>query len=300
MSKKNIQIISHTDMDGYAAASIIAHYNDVCIEENCSEYEQDNLILVNYPKNFPVDKIREGAYVYITDTSFGPDTIKYLVEICEKAEKVVWIDHHRTSEVGIESLTEIPKNLLHLVETKYSATWLAYEFYNLGIEDSEFPKWIHYVDDHDCWKKKYELTNYFSNGMFDATISEYLRLLRSDYRDLDGITDEIIKKGMIIEKYAESLNQRNLSRAFEYEIEGIKTLCLNSIGNSKAFGEKINDYPMVCLFRYNGTDNRWNYSIYSVAIDGEQVDCSKIAQKFGGGGHPGASGFALDNLIFNI
>ena len=47
-------------------------------------------------------------------------------------------------------------------------------------------------------------------------------------------------------------------------------------------------------FNYNG--NKWRYSMYTVKKD---VDCSRIAKQFAGGGHQQAAGFTTYNLIVN-
>ena len=47
---------------------------------------------------------------------------------------------------------------------------------------------------------------------------------------------------------------------------------------------------MFILFAFNGTD--WTYSLRSSTID-----CSKIALKYGGGGHKGAAGFRSNQLL---
>lgn len=40
-------------------------------------------------------------------------------------------------------------------------------------------------------------------------------------------------------------------------------------------------------------DNKWFFSLYN---DNGNVDCSKIAKEYGGGGHKGAAGFIVDNI----
>jgi len=51
---------------------------------------------------------------------------------------------------------------------------------------------------------------------------------------------------------------------------------------------------MVCNYFFNGEN--YMYSFYS--DEKSKVDCSKIAEKFGGGGHPHASGCSSNKLLF--
>ena len=45
-------------------------------------------------------------------------------------------------------------------------------------------------------------------------------------------------------------------------------------------------------------ENHWTVSLYSNKQP--EIDVSKIAKKYGGGGHAGASGFQCDELPFKI
>jgi nanoRNase/pAp phosphatase (c-di-AMP/oligoRNAs hydrolase) len=47
------------------------------------------------------------------------------------------------------------------------------------------------------------------------------------------------------------------------------------------------------VYAFNG--EKWSYSIFS---GDKAVDCSKIAESYGGGGHLSAAGFTLDDMPF--
>ncbi len=102
--------ISHTDSDGYASmvnmldavigVDKIYYDNDMKSEEKNSIINLDNpklFLNINYPLDFPIDKVPDGKIVFITDTSFTKDTIENLYKIAAKSEFVVWTDHHKTS-----------------------------------------------------------------------------------------------------------------------------------------------------------------------------------------------------------
>ena len=105
----------------------------------------------------------------------------------------------------------------------------------------------------------------------------------------------IIEAGKIIKKYFENfLDPHSCGKAFETTLLGHSCLALNTDRKgSQIFGNKIHDYDLVCIFSYNGT--KYSYSIYSAK---DNVNCSKIAENFGGGGHKGASGFSSDKIVF--
>ena len=104
----------------------------------------------------------------------------------------------------------------------------------------------------------------------------------------------IIENGKLVKQYIDNDNLYYREHfAYESEIEGHKCLVVNKKSNSWIFGEKYNDYPLVMVWVFNGT--KFTYSIFS---SNPNIDCSKIAEKFGGGGHKGAAGFSSDELLF--
>lgn len=62
----------------------------------CLNYP-DLFLNLNYPMEFPYEKVPKNRIVFITDYSFTEDTIHILYEIAEKSKRVIWIDHHKTS-----------------------------------------------------------------------------------------------------------------------------------------------------------------------------------------------------------
>lgn len=114
----------------------------------------------------------------------------------------------------------------------------------------------------------------------DMTTAEYMPT---------GMTAMLDAVGMTI-KY----EQYRKAYAYESRIDGVKCLVVNRRCNSLIFGNLIKDYPIVAIWVFDG--EKYKYSIYS---DKPDVNCSKIAERYGGGGHKGASGFVSEKMIFN-
>lgn len=105
----------------------------------------------------------------------------------------------------------------------------------------------------------------------------------------------MIESGKAISKYVEKeYEQYRKAYAYESRIDGVKCLVVNRRCNSLIFGNLIKDYPIVAIWVFDG--EKYKYSIYS---DKPDVNCSKIAERYGGGGHKGASGFVSEKMIFN-
>ena len=106
----DVFFISHNDADGYMAMAnmfdAVIGFDNVIgnpyIESEkqmaiqCLDYP-DLFLNLNYPMEFPYEKVPENRIVFITDYSFTEDTIHILYEIAEKSRFVVWTDHHKTS-----------------------------------------------------------------------------------------------------------------------------------------------------------------------------------------------------------
>lgn len=176
---------------------------------------------------------------------------------------------------------------------------------------TEIPKYMKLVDSWDRWiygNDKDPVFFNFGTQVHNTALFAYLDRSATEktynhrfWRAIESETyiNKILTEGNTIKKYFDRQSGINVSRrSYECNIEGHKALVMNSeAGSSMAFGNKIKDYDLVCIWRYNGQSGRYEYSLYS---DKENVNCAAIATKLepSGGGHPGAAGFSLDRLIF--
>ena len=110
ISINNVFFISHTDADGYMSMAnmfdAVIGFDNVIGNPYIESEKQmaiqclddpDLFLNINYPMEFPYEKIPENRIVFITDYSFTEDTIHILYKIAEKSKFVVWTDHHKTS-----------------------------------------------------------------------------------------------------------------------------------------------------------------------------------------------------------
>lgn len=169
------------------------------------------------------------------------------------------------------------------------------------------PKWLIYVDDYDCWKKKDKDSNYFQLGImseeeynityFDEdTERVVLNNMWINIVNQGADPLEWIQKGKIVYTYLMRKYKDEFGMTFVWECDGKKFLCKNGTGNSYNFLDESSKYDATILFAYNGASGKWEYSIYSDENIG--INCKDFAEKFGGGGHIHASGFSTDELIF--
>jgi oligoribonuclease NrnB/cAMP/cGMP phosphodiesterase (DHH superfamily) len=275
----------HNDLDGRCAGSIVARHEN--------NYNKDDFFEVDYVMELPLDKIQENEKVYFVDYSFKKDTVWQLEEVLKKTKGVIWIDHH-TSSLNLENELPWTKEIAGIRQDKISGAKLTYMFCN-DVDKNNIPYAIELVSDYDCWLYKLEPhTTFFKIGIETKDFDALDDIWKDLYDVLHPKTFDIIDIGMIIKRFIDKDNDYYRNHfAYETEIEGLKCLVVNKKTNSWVFGNKYNNYPIVMVWVFNG--EKYTYSIFSSNPD---VDCSKIAEKYGGGGHKGAAGFSTDELLF--
>lgn len=271
------------DLDGRCAGSIVAQYEN--------NYNREDFFEVDYVMVLPIDKIQQNERVYFVDYSFEKNTIWQLEKILDITKDVVWIDHH-TSSFNLENDLLWVKNIPGLRKDEISGAALTYMYlYHKFFND--IPHYIKLVSDYDCWQYKFEPeTTYFKIGIETKPYDALDNVWNMLFKNIS--IDEIISKGELIKTFIDNDNTYYREHfAYESEIEGYKCLVVNKKSNSWIFGEKYSEYPLVMVWVYNG--EKYTYSIFSSNKD---IDCSKIAEKYGGGGHKGAAGFSSTELLF--
>lgn len=274
----------HDDIDGRAAGAVVAKFEN--------NYQPENFFEVDYVQVLPLDKINRNERVYFVDYSFSKNTVDVLRRILEITPDVIWIDHHKSSEDMLKEYPEF-KTIPGIVKEGISGAALAYMYlYHKSYE--EIPKILQYVSDYDCFHLKLPDTMQFKYGVESVDhgpLSDlWVRALDVNY----GILEELIRRGEIVKSYHN--NQcKDVRNTYGYEstVEGYTALIINRDGNSSLFGDQFNQYDVCIRWTFNG--ERYVYSIFTSKDD---IDVSKIAEKFGGGGHKRAAGFSSVELLF--
>lgn len=281
----------HNDMDGRCAGSIVAAFT--------GNYNKNDYFEVGYSSPLPIDKVKDMEQVWFVDYSFKEDTKYILDELINKTCNIVWIDHH-TSSMRLLEKYPILNCIRGLRQEGISGAALTY-MYCFDEDFKHIPSYVKFVSDYDCWQFKFapDTTN-FKLGIdtceHDA-LDPIWQTLFDDHANKDfEIRDtlrNLIATGEVIKSYIDGDNERyRESYGYESEIGGYKCYVVNRMSNSWIFGDRYNEYPLVCVWVFKG--NKYKYTLYSGNKD---VDCSKIAEKYGGGGHKGAAGFEIDELI---
>jgi len=230
-----------------------------------------------------------GKIVYLLDYGYPKDVTD---AIARNAERFVMIDHHITNEDTVKKASE------YVFENSHSAAVLSWKYFH---PDIKVPTLFEYIEDKDLWK--------FSLP-FSREVSRWFAGLPADFVAWDGVVSDFedektrntfIAEGSRILAQVNKVISDLVSRAKPIVFEGYKTLIIETpvfhseVGN--ALAQKMPPIGIVWVEK-NG-----KYSV-SLRSDGT-VDVSKMAEKYGGGGHKSASGFVLDtkeelNSLFGL
>lgn len=276
----------HTDMDGHCAGAIVYKYLE---EEYPDEVKISEFIPINYNNDFPFCAIYPGEKVFIVD--FSLQKTKEFEKLTKITKDIIWIDHHKTAIEQHEYL-----KLKGLRSVKKSGAELTWKYL---YPTRPVPPAVSLVGDYDTWKFEYgENSNRFQMGIRlkdnHPKDEVWKTLLMYPYNTL--FLQKILDDGDLVLKYKRNRN-KSLAKyiSFYTVFEGFRAIACNEAMTSSQLFDSIDKetYDIMLAFSYDG--KQWTVSIYSTK---EEIDVSKIAKKYGGGGHKGAAGFQCKELPF--
>lgn len=230
----------------------------------------------------PVPDFEEGMDVLMVDISWDRET---MLEVAEKADEILVLDHHQTAEEELEGLD------FAIFDMERSGAGLAWDFLSIGHPR---PKLVDHVEDRDLWRFEIQGTK---------QVHAYLSSLPWDRRSwgdthdaLEEDPDFVYDAGRHIRRFQER-RYEDVAKQFHLVsvTEDIGALTLPaanvSLANFKSGGihEFLDQNPwcQVAATYGRGRDGRWYWSLRSR----EGFDCSGIARRYGGGGHAQSAGF---------
>lgn len=214
----------------------------------------------------------DGADVFVLDFAFDRDTT---LDLHARAASFRVIDHHQSA---LERLGDLPFCDFDLSRSGAGLAW---------DELCEGPRpWlVDYVEDRDMW--------WFRQPESRA-VNAYLMAAPHDFEAWDTLAarspQALVAEGQAILRYQARMLERLLPLAHRATIAGHEVPVVNShvlvseLGGALAKGE-----PFAAVYHDAGDGTR-RYSLRSTP---EGLDCARVAERFGGGGHPRAAGFRL-------
>lgn len=272
-------IYHSSDLDGQCSGAIVKY-----------KYPECELFGINYGQKIPWDLIDKHNKIFLVDFSFQP--IGSALRLIDSNKQLIWIDHHISAikelfDYNIKGLQEVDKG---------GACELTWKFL---FSDKRIPLAVKLLSQYDVWNHENEKTIPFQYGMRlrDTHPSNQKLWALLFKRYYSGLITNIIDQGKIISLYIEKENTISSKQSFKLDFEGYKCIALNKSGSSKMFDfvEDINKYDIKLTFVYKY--DTWTITLYT---SHNNIDVSKIASKYGGGGHKQAAGFQINKLPFNL
>lgn len=321
---KEVIILHHTDMDGISAREILRAF---LIQY--TKYKDIKTIAYNYEKDYDFTSFNPNRLdVIAVDLSLKVQDIELISQV---SRRFIMIDHHATSirQFGSTSdrLLRIVKpneessdnefNALVLLDTNRCGAKIVYDVlkktkcpvndnftfieYLKDIFDCINPNIVDMIDQYDRWVYTNNDPVYL-NEYFYA--SNRMKLPDKQFYFLEILTNpdlsEFLKIGRDIfnaKKIISDIQADNFTQTGTITIgDRTYSVCRGyGFTNSLGFGDKIKEYDICESIRYyDQKTGRYTVSLYTSKPD---IDVSRIAELFGGGGHPGAAGFCSDVYI---
>lgn len=267
---KNIVILYHNDcLDGFSGAW--AAWKKFG--------RKADYIGVNH--NEPPPKGLKDKEIYMIDFTYPEQIIKKMLH---DNRRVTSIDHH----ISAKKATLMTHN--PLFDNDHSGAVLAWKYFH---QNKKIPQLLKYVEDIDLWRFALPYTEEIIAALDieEKTFKNWSALVRNleDYKK----RREYINRGAILLKY-ENVKVDYLAdkKAVLVKFEGYKTYAVNTpVFISKTGHVLTKKLPPIAII-WHQADNK---VIVSLRSNG-RVDVSKIAKKYGGGGHKAAAGFTLKSL----
>ncbi len=234
----------------------------------------------------PVPEGLQGKEIYIVDYSYKKPDLELLRH---HNKSVVVIDHHETAR---EAVTSFEGNVFDM---NHSGAVLAWQYFH---PETEVPKLLLYIEDHDLWRFRMEF-----NREFGAALGEYTQdfetwdQLNKNLEDRE-LFNKFISHGAAIAGFEDKLVQKLLGFREKVLFEGHEIYAVNCARIYRSIVAHE-------LSNLNGTEGGIEMAIVYYRYDGQvhcslrsngDVDVRAMAEKYGGGGHKNASSIRVESF----
>ena len=196
-------------------------------------------------------------------------------------KKVVVLDHHISQRDVVGISTE------HVYDIERSGSVIAWGYFFPG---EPVPKLLKHIQDIDLWRFKVPHTEELMAALDEYPFDYKLwNKIASELEDKEAVK-KYLEAGKTILKYEERVIERLIRHAERVDFEGNTAYAVNSPVLESEVGNWIVKHKKAIgiIWSYKGGMVK-----VSLRSDGKK-DVSELAQRFGGGGHKAAAGFAFD------
>lgn len=254
-------------------------------------FPEAELLGLNHDMEIPYDIIAQHDKIVVCDFALPVD---FMFELSEKID-FTWIDHHASviDQYNAEILKG-KKEIKGVRRVGQAAIELCWQYF---YPDNPVPLGVELLAKNDLFDLRDPRVRPFEFAMQSFGVNSPDDKIWTDLFENRLNIEAMIEEGKRILSWINVRNYRLVrSMAFEAEIDGLKCICANMPQGYSSFYDSLEnrEYYDVMINFYMNRKRKWNLSFYSSK---KEVDVSRLAAKFGGGGHRGAAGAsALDEL----
>lgn len=267
--EKKIVVFYHAECtDGFTAAWV-----------SWKKFGNKAQYIASLHHDVPVIKDKE---IYMLDITFPENVVRKLMK---DNKRVTSIDHH-ISNKKVVLMTSQP-----LYALNHSGCTLAWQYF---FPDKAVPQFLLRVEDRDLWNNKVtgSRTLYFYLGLLGHSFANWSKVIR-DF-EVPEERKKILEIGALIQQHEEEMVKYDVEKSAKVvEFQGYKVYAINTTRDASEVGAKL--YKMKPPFSIIWNEHKSGLILISLRGDGS-VDCSKIAAKYGGGGHKNSAGFTVPSL----
>ena len=266
--------------DGFCAAWL--HWRNISIADR----KKVEYIPVQYDEETPGNL--GGCKVLILDFSYKH---KEMVRMRFYTERLQVIDHHKSAQEELKGLDEFC-----IFDMEKSGAKL---YWDTMVGEGNVPaNWlVEYTQDRDLWQWKLPYSREISAAL--ASHPFHFEV----WNRLYGYgPDAMIAEGSAILRYQQGLIDAKVNNVSFVEIGGYVVPCVNTTTLTSeiagTIAEEMPEYPFAAgFFILNNGNVRYSLRMRDDAEEAYALDLSKIARRYGGGGHPQAAGFTLQTTL---
>lgn len=256
------------------------------------------------PNQGRIPKACTGARVLVLDLCYKQPRMNILLR---EAASVIVLDHHKTSQ-GVVVPDEYKDKAKIILDMSRSGCQMAYDFLFPGTQR---PQVVEYIGGRDLWKwdlpEAKEITAYiYSKPATFETLEEvnsewnhekYVAngkiLLDAKRADVIDIAKSFFLASFIITKVDPETKEESIE---EHIVKVGDCWWANRSDVGNYLMETDINIDFAVLYSYYADTKK-----FSVSLRGkDKIDLSKVAEHFGGGGHPNASAFQSTHLDFIV
>ncbi|MCL5011814.1 MAG: DHHA1 domain-containing protein [Patescibacteria group bacterium] len=271
-------------MNKSSKKNIVVLYHENCLDGFCGrwvawkKFGNRAQYYAVPPRVFPSQlRTIQNATVYVIDNSLFKADIDFLHN---RNCKVIILDHHISSKDDVMHADE------YLFDVKHSGAMLAWKYFFSHVKA---PRLVCHIEDGDLWNFRLSHTDDIRNVLVSKgfVITEWNKIARL-LETLSG-KKKIISQGAVIEQYRDTLIEKSVENAYLIRFGGKVVYTVNetteSIRSEVAHRLYAKHPPFSVV--WSRKHDQYHISIRSTGV----FDCSKLAKKYGGGGHKVAAGF---------